>query len=385
MRQIFLSISLLAAVILAGCKENQTETTDEAPAEVTARLCHIARIGNLAEIPEELWENDRKPESTELPEGLDFSGKLQEAPVAKSVGEEVDPDVLAIVESTARESSTKEGLQKAQEKEDELNLVIEMVEENQKTDSEVEEMFQKKGQKAKISAEDEGDENEEVAIPMGNEDEDVDGIDEEFGEEDAEQDVKKASSGKKKTKAGQNRNVKLEEEAEDGIEEGTEEEAEEGTEEDSEEDSKEDKVAKKPEGNAEEAKAKAGQEKSAGMKSGVLDEEVERQAEEFLKILKNTPKEVREELKNAHFQNVTYRLVKVPGVIMQENMRECLIVRTMEYTGTNLARDYQMLNLSKNYSSWLMEQEKYLEIMTLDSLHHETWVEVPEFWNSSEE
>ena len=102
-------------------------------------------------------------------------------------------------------------------------------------------------------------------------------------------------------------------------------------------------------------------------------------------MLKNTPDEVREELKKANFQNVTYRLVRIPGVILQEGANECLIVRTMEYTGSNLARDYQMLNLSKTYSSWLMEQEKYLEIMTLDSLHHETWVEMPEFWNSTEE
>lgn len=348
MRRIFLSISLLlAAVVLVGCEEKQTETEDEAQVEVTARLCHIARVGNLAEIPDELWESEKKPESTELPEGLDFSGKMEEVPVSKAVGDEVDPDILAIVESAARESTSEEGIQKAQEKEKELDLAIEMVEESQKTDSEVEEMFQKSGQETNDSAENaEGDENEEVAISMGDE-QDASG-----------QNVKKNTSGKKKTKTGQKTKNKTD------VEEGTE----------------------SPEENADEkTKADPYAGKQAGVKAGAIEEEMERQAEEFLKVLQNTPDEVREELKKANFRNVTYRLVKIPGVIIQENVKECLIVRTMEYTGTNLARDYQMLNLSKNYSSWLMEQEKYLEIMTLDSLHHETWVEVPEFWNSTEE
>ncbi len=374
MRQIFLSISLLAAVILVGCEEKKTETSEDASAEVTARLCHIARIGNLAEIPEELWENDKKPESTELPEGLDFSGKMKEAPISKAVGEDVDPDILAIVESAAKESSSDEGIQKAKEKEKELDLVIEMVEETRKTDSEVEEMFQKKDQADKDSIEsDEGDENEEIDISMGEEnDAALDDADAEIGEDDAVQNVKKASSGKKKTQKGQKKKADSEEETEEN-EMVLEEDAgdEEGTE------STEEKTEEKSETESDE--------KPFGIKPGAIEDEMERQAEEFLKVLQNTPEEVREELKKANFQNVTYRLVKIPGVIMQESMKECLIVRTMEYTGTNLARDYQLLNLSKNYSSWIMEQEKYLEIMTLDSLHHETWVEVPEFWSTSEE
>lgn len=357
MRQIFLSISLLlAAVILVGCEKKQTETTDEAPAEVTARLCHIARIGNLAEIPDELWENEKKPESTELPEGLDFSGKMKEAPISKAVGDEIDPDILAIVESTARESSSEEGIQKAQEKEKELDLAIEMVEESQKTESEVEELFQKNSRKNKKATEnDEGDENEEIDISMGN---DNDFVEDENAEEtkpaDEDPDVSDAAGTKKKKKTGKQVKPETEEEAENQAEKTEEKEA-----------------------------SDAG--KPGIVKSGAIEGEVNRQAEAFLEVLKNTPEEVREEMKRANFQNVTYRLVKIPGVILQENMDECLIVRTMEYTGSNLAHDYQMLNLSKNYSSWLMEQEKYLEIMTLDSLHHETWVEMPEFWNSSEE
>ncbi|MBQ6109090.1 MAG: hypothetical protein IJK97_12835 [Thermoguttaceae bacterium] len=349
MRQIFLNISLLlAAVILVGCEEKQTETTDEAPAQVTARLCHIARVGNLAEIPDELWENEKKPESAELPEGLDFSGKMEEAPVSKAVGDEIDPDILAIVESTARESSSEEGIQKAQEKEKELDLAIEMVEESQKTEAEVEELFKKDSKKNNGSAEDEeGDENEEVDISMGNDDE-------------TSLDVKETAPSKKKTKSGKKTKTEVNTENEE-VEEA---------------ENLKEETGEKTEPNAE---------KPAANKSGVIEEEMNRQAEAFLEVLKNTPEEVREEMKKANFQNVTYRLVKIPGVILQEGVNECLIVRTMEYTGTNLARDYQMLNLSKTYSSWLMEQEKYLEIMTLDSLHHETWVEVPEFWSSTEE
>ena len=357
MRQIFLSISLLlAAVILVGCEENQTETTDEAPAEVTARLCHIARIGNLAEIPDEIWENDQKPESTELPGGLDFSGKMKEAPVSKAVGDEVDPDILAIVESTARESSSEEGIKKAKEKEEELDLAIEMVEESQKTESEMEDLFRKNGRKNQNSAEDdEGDENEEIDISMGDENDFLESEnDEETEAADADPDVKNPASAKKKKKTGKKVKAETEEDAENP----------------------EEKAEEKTESNAE---------KPAARKSGAIEDEMNRQAEAFLEVLKNTPEEVRDELKKANFQNVTYRLVKIPGVILQENTEECLIVRTMEYTGTNLARDFQMLNLSKNYSSWLMEQEKYLEIMTLDSLHHETWVEVPEFWSSANE
>lgn len=348
MRQLCLSFSLLlASVILVGCEEKETETGDEAQAVVTARLCHIARIGNLAEFPDELWENDKKTDSTELPEGLDFSGKMKDAPISKAVGEEVDPDILAIVESAARESSSDEGIQKAKEKEKELDLAIEMVEEAQKTESEVEDLFKKKGKNNKESAEnDEGDENEEVAISMGDENEEV------------TLDVKDSGPVKKKSKSDKKGKAEVKVEPE---EEQDSEIAEEKTE--LEPDTK----------------------KTVEPKTGAVEEELERQAEEFLKILRNTPEEVREEMKKANFQNVSYRLVKVPGLIIHENMQECLIIRTMEYTGDNLARDYQMLNLSRNYSSWLMEQEKYLEIMTLDSLHHEAWVEAPEFWNSDKE
>jgi len=356
MRQIFLTLSLLlAAALLVGCEETTTETTEETSAEVTARLCHIARIGNLAEIPDELWEDEKKSESSELPADLDLSGKMKEAPIAKAVGEEVDPDILAIVESAAKESTNPAEIKKAKEKKEELDLAIEMVNEKQEMDSEVENSLQKDAKAASQAKEneEEEDEDEEVAIAMDDE------------------------KAVKETEASETENeVNSADESETEEETAQESVSEEETEEAPEENATENKDSEKT---TPETK------KTTDAKSGEFEEEVERQAEEFLEILKNTPKEVREELKKANFQNVTYRLVKVPTQLLQEIPEECFIIRTMEYTGSNLSHDFQILNLSPNYSAWLQKQEKYLEIMTLDSLHHETWVEVPEFWNSSNE
>ncbi len=383
-----LCVALLGMCLgLSGCQELQNsvadEMTEETSSEVTARFCHIARIGSLMSMPEDVWdtpksevnkaegenadtentenqaESDSKmeaevdsekdsekdskvrkkkgslkkeknkkvkddidsafdDEADEEVDELDMSSieELQEATISQAVAEEVDADFLAIVESAAAEASTDAGIRASNQKEEELNLAIEMVQEDQ-------------------AAEEESDTDE---MEMDDSEENSTTMEILEVEEDSEE--------------SEDANVETTEVAEES------------------EEVKSVKPAKTP---SEERQMTA-----------QMEEELERQAEACLKLLENTPKEVREEIKKANFQNVSYRLVKIPGsLIFGKTAPEYYLIRTMEYTGSSLTKDYQTLILSKNFSKWIQEQEKYLDIITLDEHHHEFWVEAPEFWNSS--
>ncbi len=334
-----LFIALLGICLgVCGCQELRNpatvETMEEETPEVVARFCHIARIGSLAEMPEDVCDGPKTNKDGEQEvETLDFSSvkKLQEAPISQAVANEVGADILAIVESTAAEISTDKGIRASNRKEEELDLAIEMVQEEQAAEAEL----QEKMAKMKISEED-------------------------FDEEKAEETKKE---GEKST------TMEILEVAEEEDSEKSEGNTESGEEEGlSFEDAKTVKMSY-----------------DERHMTAQMEAELERQAEACLELLKNTPNEVREEIKKANFQNVSYRLVKVPGsLIFGKTAPEYYLIRTMEYTGMNLTKDYQTLILSKNFSSWIQDQERYLDIITLDERHHEFWVEAPEFWNSSE-
>lgn len=407
---------------LTGCQELQNSATDEGTAEeaqeVTARFCHIARIGSLAEMPDDVWDSPKTDASTETNSeeaeeetgkdsgkdsgkktktdkkkeagkgrkadleakldtdsednaeevelemndeelGLTSISDLEEATISQAVADEVDADFLAIVESAAAEASTDEGIQASNKKEEELELAIELVHEEQTAETEMQEKMAK--------MKDFEDDSEVVS------------------------DAKKVKRAKNTDDDSTTMEIlEVEEDEDDGTDNANDADSVdgemlvEGGFEDAEnlEDAEISEMAESSESSKTVKKAKSVTEER--QMSAQMEAELERQAEACLELLKNTPKEVREEIKKANFQNVSYRLVKIPGsLIFGKTAPEYYLIRTMEYTGINLAKDYQTLILSPKFSKWIQEQEKYLDIITLDERHHEFWVEVPEFWNSS--
>ena len=96
--------------------------------------------------------------------------------------------------------------------------------------------------------------------------------------------------------------------------------------------------------------------------------------------------EIREEVRKNNFQNLSFRVVKLPGsLLFGKTASEYYVIRTMEYTGSALSHDYQALHLSSAYMKWMESLEKYLDTMALDENNHEIWVEAPEYWNSEVE
>lgn len=352
----FLFIALLGACLsLTGCKELQNpadfETDSEnASREVTARFCHIARIGSLAAMSDDVWDSQKENTqggSIEMsilePQRVtDF----QEAPIATAVGQEVSDDFMAIIQSVAKESATDEGIRATNRDEQELDLAIEMVEEEQLEDAEIAaEVAKEARQKAS------GAKSAKIAEDVEDE-EDVEDIDVEDAEEIEVEEATDIVNGM------------------EIIEDDDESDAKSDAESDAESDDEEETPSR---AQAEERQA-----------TEKLEKELERQAEAYLEVLKNIPEAVLKEIESAGFQNLSYRMVKVPGsLILGKTAPEYYIIRTMEYVGTNRSKDYQILLISRNFSTWMREQEKYLDILTLDEDHHEFWVEAPEFWNSS--
>lgn len=354
MNRIFWGVCLSLLVSLTGCDQLKS-TIDKAAAEkpaaspdVTARFCHVARIGNLAEIPDEVWGGS----SSDLQAKKDV-WKVPAAEIAEiqpAAAQEVDENFLKIVESAAQETTTDEGIKARNKKENELDLAIEMVEEEQRQEEEIQEALQQEEAEGKKAP-------NQTAKPAN------------------------LLKTRKETDTKGDEEEILMDSDDLGIEETPEDSAEED--EDTEDaDAEEDAETEETEGeSAEKADEKTEAEKNSD--TALLEAEIDRQAEEFSELLKKIPDEVSEELKKANFRNLSFRMVKIPGsLIFGKTAPEYYVIRTMEYTGSSLSQDFQALAHSPNYSKWMNSLGKYLDIMPLDKNNHEYWAEAPEFWNS---
>ena len=364
MSKVFRGLALLALVMLAGCDElkdltQNTETeTEGAPAVVNARVCHIARIGSLANLSEDICH----------------------------VGENVDDDVLKIVESAVEEAASNGGIQAARtgEEADDLEFAVEIVDEDAAPSA-------RKKREGNVRAQNGGrmlvDSDEAENLEDAEEAEEVEDVEEAEYIEDAEdaEDAKGAEDGEEMMEIAVGPAV--EEEAEDA------EETEELGELDALEETDSEEIAGSEDELGGEMKAgvsetdelePVGNDRDAMEER--LEDEVESQAEEFVALLKNVPDEIREEVRKHNFQNLSFRVVKLPGsLIFGKTAPEYYVIRTMEYTGSALSHDYQALHLSPSYMKWQESLEKYLDTMALDENNHEIWVEAPEYWNSEAE
>ncbi len=417
---------MCALIFVTGCQkqnENSQKSDSNAPAEVTKRFCYIARIGSLAEIPNEVWGTTEEPETVPEPEttsknlknkGVHSESVTVERPnTSTSVSEELDPEFLAIVESAAKETTTNEGIQAGNQKKDDLDFSIEMVESD---DSETpKSVGSKEGADApnapsapNVPAAADADGEEVVEISMQND-----------GKTDENTAAKKSRKTKKTGTPDSGSSVKTEGETAEAAETATDtatDSAAETASEDAEDaentqdtetgemtndaasddaasddETSDDEMSEVSEGSEENADGTSnGSGTSVGLEEKMtrdverLDEELERQAKEYLKIVQDVSDEMSAEIKAAHFQNVSIRVVKLPGsLVLGRTGHEYYVVRTMEYVGSNLSEDFNRLILSPNYVKWIQKQEKYLDLISLDEFNHEYWVEVPEFWVSS--
>ncbi|MBE6425726.1 MAG: hypothetical protein E7029_07055 [Planctomycetaceae bacterium] len=400
MSKVFRGLALLALVMLAGCDElkdltQNTETeTEGAPAVVNARVCHIARIGSLANLSEDIWDaapgtQTGTPETQETLDPALPHSTLMSSENFGHVGENVDDDVLKIVESAVEEAASNGGIQAAGtgEEADDLEFAVEIVDEDaapsarKKREGNV--RAQNGGRMLVDSDEaenlEDAEEAEEVEDAEGTED-----IEDAEETEDAE-DAKGAEDGEEMMEIAVGPAV--EEEAEDA------EETEELGELDALEETDSEEIAGSEDELGGEMKAgvsetdelePVGNDRDAMEER--LEDEVESQAEEFVALLKNVPDEIREEVRKHNFQNLSFRVVKLPGsLIFGKTAPEYYVIRTMEYTGSALSHDYQALHLSPSYMKWQESLEKYLDTMALDENNHEIWVEAPEYWNSEAE
>lgn len=379
MSKMFRGIALLVLVMLTGCEElknltQKTESeTETAPAVVSARICHIARIGSLANLSEDIWDADSGSKTEEAETVMPLS-KLMSSEISGHVGQEVDDDFMKIVESAAQEAVAKEGLQGAgaEKAADELDLAVEIVEEETPNNA-----VSRKKRDENVRAKNGG----RMLIES----------------DDAEEETSEKNAPKTADDAGDIEDaVPAEEEEMMEISVGPavpEEETEEEPAEDADEDAEEDADALSASETDMETAGKDTEDPAAEEPAEDRDEmeerlekEISSQAEEFVELLKKVPEEIREEVRKNNFQNLSFRVVKLPGsLLFGKTASEYYVIRTMEYTGSALSHDYQALHLSSAYMKWMESLEKYLDTMALDENNHEIWVEAPEYWNSEVE
>lgn len=378
----FLLLAVLGlCVSLAGCQELQNSSEKDAAAgpseEVTARFCSMARIGSLAEMPDDIWEVPDAKEQAFLNDS-DVPG-LMAVSVSKAVAEEVDPDFLAIVQSAANETTTDEAIRSENQKKDGMDLAIEMVDEKPA------ETAEKDGKAAASEKNGKSGENKK-SVKSGKSAKSAKLANDEAETPDSSQE---APEGEAEAAAGSDEEMEVihltgekPENAESSEETEVESEDEEPVAESSEETPAE--TSGESDVTGESAKEKAESE-AVNQDFARIEEEVDRQAEAVHDLIKNAPEGVRDEIRKANFRNVSFRIMKLPGSFLYgKTTSDYYVIRSMEYVGSDLSRDVRTLSLSPKYSEWMKDLEKYLDIITLDDFHHEYWVEVPEFWNSEE-
>ncbi|MBE6427483.1 MAG: hypothetical protein E7028_02680 [Planctomycetaceae bacterium] len=409
MPRTLLGWTLLLCCCLTGCVENQDNlenTEEQTLPEVTARFCHIARIGSLAEMPENVWDalsvsgkENAEPSSKEtesskkstpekssknsqneddLAANHSLSHGLLSLSASSAVGEEVSDDFLKIVQEAAKETTTDSGIRQSSQKKEELDLVVEMVEEDQEQEEAIRKAAQEReksdtpknskpanllrdsdGKKKKNEPENDSM-NEELGIEI---------IEEEELSDEAEnfEDTDSSTTGSD-----------ADESEESSIDSGSN--ADLSDDSDADADS---------ETNVGENSAKVDAQKLDQLNAQAvlrMEDELERQAEEFLEILKNVPEEVRKELHEHHFRNLSFRMIRIPGSILSgKTISEYYVIRSMDYVGSNLSEDFQHLAHSPEYTRWMSEMGQFLDIMTLDKSTHDIWLEAPEFWNSEKD
>lgn len=422
-------LTLALCLCLVGCSENRNvadNADEQAAPEVAARFCHIARIGSLAEMPEDVWDDasvaeektavdDKQKKEPTAPKKKKADGDLTSmeslpasllvASTEPRVAQDVSDDFLKIVEEAAQETTTDNGIRKNAQKQDELDLVVEQVEEERALEERARQetvgrVASPKAKPANLlrSADASGEEeNGVVDSELGVEiieENDEDGADVDLADRktDRKTDRKAADRKTDESADAEELDADLAESANGNSDESSDvEDLAENADENREEsvDESADEISDESADENENSNSDLDSGKTDRLNAQTtlrMEEELERQAEEFLRLVKNVPDDLRKELKERNFRNVSFRIIRIPGsFISGKTISEYYVVRTMDYVGSNLSEDFQRLSHSPEYSRWMNEMGRFLDIITLDKSIHDIWLEAPEFWNSEKD